>query len=207
MSPGLTGQTRHANIFNIMNANILDRKRLELTDGIITLRPYHKDDYKESYQAIKESAAEMSAWLPFVHDKYSLKESRAWVKKQPDEWKNGAAYNFAIIEAVSGRIIGGCGLNAISKLDKRANLGYWVRTSDTGRGVAAAATLLLAKWGFAALQLLRIEIGVAVENTRSLRVAEKVGATREGVLRNRIVIREKPHDAVMHSLIPADFNK
>jgi ribosomal-protein-serine acetyltransferase len=90
-------------------------------------------------------------------------------------------------------------------MDKCANLGYWVRTGYTGRGVATTATLLLAKWGFEVLELKRIEIVVAVGNDRSLRVAEKVGAKREGILRNRITGRDKVHDAVMHSLIPGEI--
>jgi len=46
---------------------------------------------------------------------------------------------------------------------------------------------------------------VATGNTRSLRVAEKAGAQREGFLRNRLLIQDKAHDAVMHSLIPQDL--
>lgn len=183
----------------------LDRKKVELTDGKVTLRPYRMGDSKESYQAIKESAAEISMWLPFAHNDYSLRENRTWVKKRPEDWKKGTGYEFAIFDAQNGRVIGGCGLNGIDHMNRKANLGYWVRTSDTGRGVAPAATLLLAKWGFEALKLTRIEILVATGNQRSLRVAEKVGAKREGILRNRIIIRDKAHDAIMHSLIPGDI--
>jgi len=87
---------------------------------------------------------------------------------------------------------------------KRVNLGYWVRTDRTGQGVAVAATRLLAKWGFGVLKLNRIEIVVAVDNARSLRVAEKAGAKKEGVLRNRLDLHGRPHDAVMFSLIPGE---
>jgi RimJ/RimL family protein N-acetyltransferase len=71
--------------------------------------------------------------------------------------------------------------------------------------VATAVTLLLAKWGFKELKLNRIEIVVATDNQRSLRVAEKVGAKCEGIQRNRLIVRDKPHDGMMHSLIPQDM--
>jgi RimJ/RimL family protein N-acetyltransferase len=48
----------------------------------------------------------------------------------------------------------------------------------------------------------RIEILVAVDNLASQRVAAKVGAVREGILRNRLLLHGKIHDAVMFSLIP-----
>jgi RimJ/RimL family protein N-acetyltransferase len=188
-----------------MNDISIDRKKVELTDGQITLRPYQKRDSLPSYKAIKESVTEMGVWLPFAHENYSIQENRAWVKQRPKEWKSGRAYEFAIFDAKDGTMIGGCGLNAIDKENRRANLGYWVRSSCTGKGVAPAATRLLARWGFEVLKLSRIEILVAVENARSLRVAEKVGAKREGILRNRLFIREKAHDAVMHSLVPGEI--
>ena len=187
-----------------MNDNVPDRRQLELTDGRITLRPYRKSDIAPTFRAIKESAAEMSPWLPFVHPEYSMKETGAWVKKRPAEWKAGRSYEFAILDAKDGTMLGGCGLNGVNRISRRANLGYWVRTGRTGQGIAPAATRLLAKWGFEALKLLRIEIVVATGNARSLRAAEKAGSTREGVLRNEIIIRDKPHDAVMHSLIPGE---
>jgi ribosomal-protein-serine acetyltransferase len=195
------------NILDIMSENNLDRKKLELTDGKIILRPYRTVYIEATYKAIRESLAELSPWLPFAHKDYSVKESRDWIKKRPGEWKKGTSYDFAIFDVKDGTIIGGCGLNNIHKMDRCANLGYWVRTSRTGQGVAPAATLLLAKWGFAALNLNRIEILVATGNARSLRVAEKVGAKREGVLRNRINAHGKIHDGVMHSLIPSDMAK
>jgi ribosomal-protein-serine acetyltransferase len=188
-----------------MNDIKLDRKKIELTDGRVTLRPYSMRYVDATYKAIRESLAEISVWLPFAHKDYSIKESRDWIKQRPGDWKKGTSYEFAVFDAKDGTLIGGCGINNIRHENQQANLGYWVRTSHTGRGVAPAATLLLAKWGFETLKLTRIEILIAVGNARSLRVAEKVGAKREGILRNRILIRDKAHDAVMHSLIPGDI--
>ena len=195
---------RQDNILVIMNDMTLERKKLELTDGRIVLRPNRKEYIEATYKAIRESLAELSPWLPFAHKDYAIKETRDWIKKRPGEWKKGTGYDFAIFDARDGSYLGGCGLNRVEKENRRANLGYWVRTSRTGEGVAPAATLLLAKWGFEALKLLRIEILVATDNARSLGAAEKAGAKREGVMRNRLYLHDKAHDAVMHSLIPGE---
>jgi ribosomal-protein-serine acetyltransferase len=183
----------------------LDRKHIVLTDNKITLRPCGVKDAAEMFQAIKESTAEISPWLPFAHEGYSIKETRNYLKHRPGEWKKGITYDFGIFDAKDGTLLGGCGLNQVNKVSSYANLGYWVRTSRTGQGIATVATSLLAKWGFEALKLTRIEILVATGNERSLRVAEKAGAKREGTLRNRLKIDDKMHDAVMHSLIPGDI--
>jgi len=169
------------------------------------LRPYQNNDTDELYQAVRESLAELMPWLDFAHKDYSIKETRTWLKTHPGAWKDGLAYDFAIFDTGDGSFLGGCGLNRIDNFNKRANLGYWVRTGRAGQGVAATATLLLARFAFKELSLKRIEIIIATENKRSLRVAEKVGALREGTLRNRITISDRVHDAVMFSLIPGDI--
>ena len=96
-------------------------------------------------------------------------------------------------------------LNDINRTHNFANLGYWVRSSCTGHGIATAAARLVAKFGFQKLGLSRIEIVVALGNKASQRVAEKSGATREGIERNRHVVQDKVYDAVMFSLIPGDM--
>ena len=72
--------------------------------------------------------------------------------------------------------LGGCGLNQIDHANGRANLGYWVRSSAVGRGVATAAVQLVRQWGFEQTSLLRLEVVIAVGNLASHRVAEKAGA-------------------------------
>ena len=87
---------------------------------------------------------------------------------------------------------------------KSPTLGYWVRTSRLRQGIATRTTLLLARFGFEQVNLNRIEIVAALENRASQGVAKKVGATREGILRHRLLLHGHAHDAVLFSLIPQD---
>jgi RimJ/RimL family protein N-acetyltransferase len=64
---------------------------------------------------------------------------------------------------------------------------------------------LAARFAFDTLGLHRVEIAAQPENFPSRRVAEKVGATFEGVLRNRIFKRGQPYPAALYSLIPEDL--
>jgi RimJ/RimL family protein N-acetyltransferase len=95
-------------------------------------------------------------------------------------------------------------MNFIERVRGRANLGYWIRSSACGRGYATRATRLVTRFGFAVLAFTRVEIVVATANTASLRVAEKAGAQREGVMRNGIIIHGTPTDAVLYSLLPGE---
>jgi RimJ/RimL family protein N-acetyltransferase len=178
---------------------------LELTDGIVAIRRYRDGDAELLYEAVRESIAEVSVWLPWCHEGYSIEESRDFVasrnvRSQGDEW-----YSFAVIDQSSGSFLGGVGLNFINRIHQFANLGYWVRTSAAGRGVATRATRLAARFGFEELGLHRIEIVAAVDNVASQRVAERAGAVREGILRRRLSINGVPHDAVLFSLVREDL--
>jgi ribosomal-protein-serine acetyltransferase len=93
------------------------------------------------------------------------------------------------------------GLNQLRPEHRLANLGYWVRTSATGRGVATAAVRQLARFAFRETDLIRLELVVAADNAASHRVAEKADALREGPAHDRLYIHGKAHDAVVYALL------
>jgi RimJ/RimL family protein N-acetyltransferase len=178
---------------------------MELTDGFIVLRPHLLSEAKRLHEAVQESLNELMPWMTWCHEGYAIEETREFLARCVDGWREGREYNFSINEPQSGLFLGGCDLNRIGRDGGTANLGYWVRIGQTGRGVATAAARLLARFGFSELKLNRIEISVAVGNKASRRVAAKAGAVREGVLRNKITVRDTVQDGVMFSLIPQDF--
>jgi len=178
---------------------------VELIEGPLLVRTYREEDTDALYEAARESITEVSMWLPWCHKDYSIEESREFVGTRGKAAADGEWYSFGIFEKENGKFMGGVGLNFINRVHQMANLGYWVRTSAVGRGIATSATKLAARFGFEQLGLHRIEIVVAVPNIASQRVAEKVGAVREGLLRKRLLIRGKSQDAVLFSLIPEDL--
>lgn len=126
--------------------------------------------------------ADVSPRMGWCRPQYSLDEARAWIAAQEELARQGAAYEFSIWS--EGRYVGGCGINHINKANRFPNLGCWVRTSAMGRGIAPAAVRLVADHAIEKTDLIRLEIVCALGNVRSQRVAEKVGATREGVATN-----------------------
>lgn len=180
---------------------------LKLTDGVISLRFYRPEDAEELYEAVRESMRELQPWMPWCHENYSIADSREWLasRRERSGGEDVSDYGFRISDARTDRYLGGVGLNQLDNLHRRANLGYWIRTSATGRGVATRAVALTARFGFEHLKLIRIEIVAALGNRASQRVAEKAGAVREGVMRHGLLLHGTAHDAVLTSLIPEDI--
>lgn len=134
-----------------------------------------------------------------------MDDTLKFISGREAEWKKGDEYDFMIYDKTDDTLLGGVGLNSVNRDNNYANLGYWVRTSRTRQGIATAAVRLIAKFGFEKQNFSRLEIVAALENRPSQGVAKKAGATREGILRNRLTLHGKQHDAVLFSLTPADL--
>lgn len=176
------------------------------TNASTGIRPFQPSDVDLLFAAARESLNELSPWMPWCHPDYSIEDSKSWVMSRGTAWEKGEEYSFMIFEIKSGAFLGGVGLHHIDKLDRCANLGYWVRTCRAGQGIAPAAVRFIAQFGFQQLNLNRLEIIIDVGNKPSQRVAEKVGAQREGILRKRIWLADAAHDALMYSLVAEDLD-
>ena len=165
----------------------------------VHIRRYQPSDVSDVFDAVLESLKELQPWMPWSHPAYSIHETRSWLQAQIAAFEQRTAFEFAMIDD-DGRYLGACGLNQIDHTNRRANLGYWVRSSATNRGVATRAVGVLRDWAFAYTELIRLEIVIAAGNIASCRVAEKAGAVREGTLRNRMILHGVAHDAAVFSL-------
>jgi len=155
--------------------------------------------------AVQSSVKEIGAWESWCTEKYVLEDSRKYLIDSEQKRHRGAEFNFCLFERASGTLIGSVGINRINQDYKFANLGYWIRTGYTGRGLATLAVRATARFAFTELDLTRLEIVAMEGNDRSRRVAEKAGATAEGLHRNRLYYHGQPRDAWVYSLIPGDL--
>ncbi|MFO8099091.1 MAG: GNAT family protein [Salinibacter sp.] len=170
--------------------------------GSVCVRPFRDADIEPLAAAVQASLDDLRPWLPWAHAAYDRTDARTWVESRPTAWANDEAYSFAVVHTGTGRFLGGVGINRIDRPSRVGNLGYWARTDATGQGVATTAARLAADIGFEDLGLRRIELLVPVGNTASRRVAEKIGAVEEGLLRRRLRVEENVYDTVLYALFP-----
>jgi RimJ/RimL family protein N-acetyltransferase len=172
-----------------------------LTAGGLLLRRYCAADGAAVHEAALESVAEVAPYETWCHAGYTIDEATEYAAWWDQAWDRGRAYYFAVTDETTGRYAGSCGLCPVEAEHATAGLGFWVRTSDTGRGVATTAARLVAGAAFEHLSLNRIELLIAVDNAASRRVAEKLGAVHEGTLRKRLVLPAGPTDMAMYALV------
>ena len=176
-----------------------------VTDGVVILRPFRMEDAAQLHEAVHESLTELKPWMSWAHDGYSIDEVNSFIKMNRAGWEERMQYGFVILDAKNEDVLGSCGLNHLHPVYHLCNLGYWVRTSRHGAGIAGRSAKLAARYGFEHGGIIRAEVVMAVGNEKSRRVAEKIGAHYEGILLNRMVVGKAIYDAHMYSIIPQDF--
>ena len=179
--------------------------RRVLGDDVVLIRPLEHADRDAMFASVRESITEVSAWLPWCHPAYLPEEATTYIESTRQAWAQGTHFNFGVFSAQDGGHLGGVSVNHLVRQNRMANVGYWVRTGATKRGVAARAVRLAAQFAFEDLGLTRIEIAAIPENLASRRVAEKVGARLEVIARNRIVMHGQAYPAAVYSLVPSDL--
>jgi RimJ/RimL family protein N-acetyltransferase len=176
----------------------------------VRIRPVELSDADGLCDALLESKAEMIRWFwhpdAVDHATPTPDAQRERIAAQIRAREARSAFSFSIVDVRDGTILGGCTINVIAWEPGFANVGYWVRTSRNGQGIAPTAVRLLARFGFEELGLHRLELVIDVDNERSIRVAEKAGAVLEGVARNRVTGHSGAlRPARMYSLVPEDL--
>ena len=137
------------------------------------LRRYTLANVEELQEAIKSSYAEIHQWMPWCVDPVRIEEQREFVERADRNWASSTAFNFGIFDA-DGTLIG-----AASLMDRIGpgglEIGYWLRTTATGRGVMTRAVARLTELGLGLPGIERIEIHCDVANVRSAGVPERLG--------------------------------
>lgn len=114
---------------------------------------------------------------------YSEAEALAWVERQRQKRAAGTVLALAIQGRDHDRALGNVNLARLDDCGREAAIGYWLVPEARGQGLATAAASLLVDWGLTSLGLERVEFAILPENLASQRIAERLGATPEGVRR------------------------
>jgi len=167
----------------------------------IGIRRYCSNDSVAFHEAIIESVSHMQEFMPWCHSHYSIAESDSWVESRGVLWEQKEEYSFVIYSLKNNELVGGVDINQLNVNHKIGNIGYWVRSQYLNKGIATEAVKLITGFGFNALRLNRLEIVMLPNNLASMRVAEKAGATFDGLLKKRLVVNDESLDACLYSIV------
>ena len=149
--------------------------RVLASGRLVTLRAYRAEHIDLLYAAVLESIPEVGRYETWCRPGYTREDAAGYVNWWRDAWTQDTAYYFAVEQRDTGEFLGSCGLNEILRDHKRGGVGYWIRSTCTGRGYATDAVRTVLRLGMEDVGLERMELEIAVDNAASRRVAEKEG--------------------------------
>ena len=110
-----------------------------------------------------------------------------------------------IIESKSNSVIGSCGLHSWHPEHERAELGYNLHEKYRGNKYMIEAVTSVLVHGFKEMKLNRIEALVGLDNIPSIKIIEKSGFTKEGILREHYKENGEITNSLIYSLLKSEF--
>jgi ribosomal-protein-alanine N-acetyltransferase len=161
-----------------------------------TIRSFRDDDAASLAHHANDRAIWINLRDRFPHP-YTLADARAWIAHATSAEQ---ATSFAIDAA--GEVVGGIGLRLNEDVERiSAEIGYWVGRAYWGRGIATDAVRAVTEHAFATHELTRVYALPFAENAASIRVLEKAGYVREGLLRRSAIKDGVVRDQLLYAVV------
>jgi RimJ/RimL family protein N-acetyltransferase len=170
----------------------------------LRLRTPRRSDLEPIDEAITETLDELVRWLPWAQPGHKRADSRRYLKSARIARNRRHAFEFVIEDLATEQVLGMISLHRIDWIRRTAGVGYWIRRSAWGKGIATEAASTVLDLAFRVCRLQRVEVLVALENVASQRVAERIGMRREGIARGAEFVNGEFLDHIQYALLASD---
>ena len=147
-------------------------ERIELAAVGAVLRRQRLEDLDRLHAAIEESRDHLRPFMPWADQ--TRADTATFIDGAIAQWDGRTDFGYVIVDAADGGVLGGCGIHRRAGPDT-AEIGYWLRSTSTGRGIVTAAAAALADAALAIDGVERVEIRCDEANTRSAAVPRRLG--------------------------------
>jgi RimJ/RimL family protein N-acetyltransferase len=168
----------------------------------VLLREPREDDVVRLFEY--SSDPDVTRFLAFAPPA-SPDDTRHFIAKCREHREQDREYVFVIAGVGDDRAIGVTGLRHIDQPMRTAQIGTWLGRPFWGTGANVEAKQLLLDFSFGLLGLHRIEARIAVTNQRSRRAFERLGGTREGVLKESFFKDGVYHDQDLYVVLEPEW--
>lgn len=172
-------------------------------DETTTLAMVEARDAEEIFSLVDGSRMYLREWLPWVDANVSLDETKAFIDAAVSQHARDEGFQCCIRH--KEKIVGIIGFHRVDFFHKHAEIGYWLAEEFQGRGIMTACCRALVDFAFRDYQLHRVEIRVAPENRKSLAIAERLGFTHEGTLRESEWVNDRFVDGAVYAMLDRDW--
>ncbi|WP_298669650.1 GNAT family N-acetyltransferase [uncultured Methanofollis sp.] len=167
----------------------------------LRLVPPSLSDAPEAARLASDPAvADTAVRMPYP---YPQGMAKAWIAASIVGWANDRCAVWKVVRGRHGVFLGAVSLTIDSE-NRNAELGYWIRTDEWGRGYATEAAVAAVAFAFGVLGLHRVHASCLRRNPASARVLEKAGLCFEGCRPGHIYHRGKFEDVLEYGVVEGD---
>jgi ribosomal-protein-serine acetyltransferase len=177
---------------------------LELDSGI-SIVPVTPDHAPMLAALVQRNMDHLGAYLPALTSLSMVDAARAHLEAAVERAGRGETLEWHLFAGET--LCGAIRLKEIDAANRKAEIGYFLGSEFGGKGIASRAVHAVLAHCFGPLELNRIELRCAASNAPSIRVAERMGFTREGLLRHDEYLNGVFVDQLVYGLLRADFNR
>ncbi len=173
----------------------------------MVVRCYDPSDVPALKEAVDSSIEHLLPWMPWAaHEPQTLEEKTELLRSFRGQFDLGQNFVYGLFSSDESELVGGSGFH-LRVGDDAFEIGYWIRASRAGQGLATESTAALTRVGFEICEVDRIEIHAEPENERSMRIPLKLGYVEEARLRRRLYAAPggDPRDTVVFTLFRSDY--
>jgi ribosomal-protein-serine acetyltransferase len=175
---------------------------LELDDRL-ELRQFEMRDAETLFTVTERNRAYLREWLPWVDRTHSAEESRDYIASRLEQFEANQGPNAAIW--LDGEIVGAVGCHPIDWANRNCHIGYWIDAAHQRKGLMTRCSAALIDYLFEEMALHRVTIQCGTGNSRSCAIPERLGFTREGVIREAEWVNDRWVDLVVWGMLVQDW--
>ncbi len=176
--------------------------RLAVAPGL-ELRQFEMRDAERLFAVADRNRMHLRQWLPWVDRTHSASEVRDFIAGRLDQFEANLGPNAAIWQG--GEIAGSVGCHPIDWANRHCSLGYWIDAACQGKGVITQCCAALIGYLFEEMGLHRVTIQCGTENRKSCAIPERLGFTREGVMREAEWVNDRWVDLEVWGMLAQDW--
>lgn len=171
--------------------------------GGVRIAPVAQADAASLSSLIRRNADHLREFIPMVAGLAVEEEAAAHLKQAEDAFAAGDMLEWHVF--LDGALCGAVRLKDIDAANKSAAVAYFIGKDFQGRGIVTSSVSSVIGYGFGRFGLNRIELQCAAGNLASRRVAERLGFTLEGTLRQSEILHGAAVDVHVFGLLREEF--
>lgn len=178
---------------------------LPVTTERLALHEYQESDWRSVHEFAKDpEVVRYLDWGP--NSEEDTRDFIAHAIRHRQEQPR-TRFEFAVTLLETGAIIGGCRLYVTSAYHREGEIGYVLNRQYWGQGYGSETARALLAFGFLPLDLHRIIAYCDPANEKSIRTLDRVGMTREGLLRERKWHKGEWRDSALYAILDHEWTR